>query len=383
MERTKIELELKGVSSYMFKNSNVFDERYEPDIVYFRDDELKEILYFFNHCHQRKGNLDIVGPTGTGKTLTIQKVLSKYSDAIDGKTMRGIYINCKETNTCSKLSVQLAECLSGDKVGFHHALNIFYREARKLVSLVIILDEIDILLERDDDRILYLLANKPNISIVNISNNLQWRRLITDQRVISRMPSNPLVFGSYTEDELTAILSDRAKEGLHNDRYSREILDEIVQRTDTRDVRTALYMLKRAAEHAELKGRDKILIKDIIYAEERVKDIDTMLEFIRSLPASKILILLIIYDSWKNRRIYPMAEEIHRKYNIQTGKTKKLRPINIESLRVYLSELMTYNLISPVSKVSKRGKGVNPQTYRIDVDESVFEKEVYTPCWIK
>ena len=57
--------------------------------------------------------------------------------------------------------------------------DIFRRNAYGKLILIVILDEIDILLSKDGDGILYTLTRTDNVSILSISNYVEFNNLYT------------------------------------------------------------------------------------------------------------------------------------------------------------------------------------------------------------
>ena len=72
------------------------------------------------------------------------------------------------------------------------------------------MDEIDILLEKDGDGILYTLTRTENIAVLSISNYLDFKNLIKS-RVTSSLNDKEIVFPPYGADQLSDILTERAE----------------------------------------------------------------------------------------------------------------------------------------------------------------------------
>ena len=370
----------------IIKNKLVFDEKYKPPVIYHREKEIKEIIYFFKTFQECSGNLDIIGSMGTGKTLTILNIMDDFEKLIDQRALKIVYINCKKFYTCTMVIVELARKLSGDmKLSHFKCYEIFRKKLERLVGLIVILDEIDILLQRDKkdkDRLLYILADEPNISIINISNRPNWRNMIEDGRVVSRMPPNPILFRPYNSKELFDILLQRAKEGLHKDTWDDEILEMIANKVafETGDARRAIRVLLKSAEHAELFDKDAIDVNDVKFALERVKSQDVTFDFIETLTPQKRAILIVLFDLMHNFNIYPTVEEIHKRYNLLVRNSRIFTPLKLNTVKRYITELETYGLIERVygNVGLGRGKGKEAGRYKLAVEDiDRFKREFY------
>lgn len=386
--KTDVHEEFKTtIEDKIFANRLVLDERYDPDIIYHREEETREIINFFKEATLSSGNIDIVGTTGTGKTLSIRRIMNTYTTAMKDQKIRCVYINCRDNNTCSRVLTETARLLTGDaRISHYTALDALNRTIESSIAIILILDEIDIILEKEDDRLLYVLSNKPKISIINISNNPGWRKLIRDQRVISRMPPNQILFSPYGEDELFDILNSRAETGLRKGTYTPDIIHEISRyvAADSGDMRIALKILKKAGEKAIQDGKSEITINEINQIKDRVGEIDLAMRYISRLPLPKKAILLAIFDYNKRRHKQPTLSDIYESYDKMVSKSTILNKLAQDTIGVYLTELSTYRLIESMGgKGRGRGRGRESQTYKLAINEELFETEFYSKCVVK
>ena len=87
---------------------------------------------------------------------------------------------------------------------------------RKKLNLVLVIDEIDSLVARSGDDILYNFTRANQrmkggfITLIGISNSLTFKDKLI-QRVRSSLSEEELVFNPYTVDQLRQILQERAK----------------------------------------------------------------------------------------------------------------------------------------------------------------------------
>src|SRR3989344_8203338 len=175
---------------FLFKNRKVLQSNYIPENIFYRENEIKQIASILAASlkMEKPSNVFIYGRTGTGKTLCIKYVVSNMFDVAKKKNvnLKIIYLNCKlkkVADTEYRLMAQLtrefgvevpATGLPTDEVykGF-----VKYLDEKNLL-LLIVLDEIDQLIDKVGDEILYNLTRlnselvKSEISIIGISNNL-------------------------------------------------------------------------------------------------------------------------------------------------------------------------------------------------------------------
>jgi len=360
----------------IIKNEFVFNDNYEPDVFYHRDKEIKELTNFFSSIKEGvKDNIDLYGITGTGKTIIVKEIIKVFKNRFND--IKIIYINCAEYNTKTKILNKIAQKLM-DKRLEGKSIDIIKNLLENFKSLIIVLDEVDKVLLNDGNELLYILSNTPKISLVNISNVPSWRNLLTDDRVRSRMPPNPIIFEGYSEEELFDILEYRAIKGLNKGSYSRDILIKIAINIGTKsnNAREAIKMLQRAAKHSEGMERSTIEIDSLEFASKK-SEYDTVIEFINKLPYIRKICLASVYLYYKQNKEFPNSEQVTDSYN-KLISNKGFNILTHHTMRNYLNELSTYGLLECIGgKGLGRKKGKTPFTYKINIDFNIFEREFY------
>ena len=129
------------------------------------------------------------GKTGTGKTAAANFAKEQLLEAAANKNVfvRVEYIRCTDYTTEYQVIAQLCQKLGRDvphrgwtKAEVVNTFRDIFKKnvlGKKLI-LIIILDEIDILLEKDGDGILYTLSRTENVSILSISNYVDFKKYI-------------------------------------------------------------------------------------------------------------------------------------------------------------------------------------------------------------
>ena len=150
----------------------------------------------------------ICGGVGTGKTAAARYLLRKL-DSEAG--VKGIYINCWEYPTHFSVLdriVRELRILGAERLTVSFKLERLQRHLDDQ-PLIIVLDEIDRPPPKERNSILYNLGQMGNVSLVSLCNSEHVYFGLED-RVRSRLNPARLTFHEYSENELVAILSDRA-----------------------------------------------------------------------------------------------------------------------------------------------------------------------------
>ena len=212
----------------------------------------------------------ILGARGSGKSV-FAKYLMKL---LSGQGQLDFsYANCREHNTSFKI---LAHLLSLRPRG--RSLDELWHEFEdsQRGKMVLVLDEIDLMSEKDRNKdILYLLSRSPkNFMTILLSNNPKFLNSL-DESIKSTLQPEIIHFRSYDATEIQQILADRAKSGLRflPDRIIREISAMTAKNTNS-DVRIAIKTLYLWAMEPDvgLKDHFEKARRDIVF--DVVKDLN-------------------------------------------------------------------------------------------------------------
>ncbi|KAN0035343.1 hypothetical protein ACTA71_004608 [Dictyostelium dimigraforme] len=198
-----------------------------------RDTQYKKLKVFIDQTSKygKGDSLYICGPPGTGKSLT----LTTLAKNLPTKKFRSIYINCMQFSQPSKIYIEIYRRLgnlSSTKKGINEALdliesNYFYdfeTEEKRLNNLkdhqikptiVLILDEIDILIEKYSS-ILYRIFEWPikhssKLVLFGIANDLGLVQKSLPRFAKTGIEIEVLHFKPYTEKEIFEIFQHRIK----------------------------------------------------------------------------------------------------------------------------------------------------------------------------
>lgn len=303
----------------IIKNRQVLTIDYVPDKLLFRTKESTAIAQSLSVILKkgRPSNLLIFGKPGTGKTAVVKNVIEhlyKKTNELD-INLRVPFINAKNSNTPYKILYEIAELLGINKEGkmqvYFTGLSMseatdrildFIR--RRSIKLVIVIDEIDSLVNRKGDDILYnftraneRISSDQFISLIGISNSLTFKDKL-DPRVKSSLSEEELVFNPYTIEQLKQILIDRCKLAFYDNVIPIGVINlcAAIAGRETGDARKAIDLLRVAAEIAERSMTLRISEDHIRSAQQKI-DSDTNYEILRNSTLHTKLVILSIIKS--------------------------------------------------------------------------------------
>jgi archaeal cell division control protein 6 len=287
----------------IFKNKTFLQINYQPEEIPHREDQIKQIASIMAPVlrGERSSNLFLYGKTGTGKTLSIQYVkdeLLKRSLKNTDFKLKIEYLNCKLrkiSDTEYRILAELIKKLGGEIPDTGLPTEAVYSKFIKIIDsekqlIIIILDEIDQAVKKISSDFLYNLTrlnselSKAQICIVGISNNLTFLDEL-DPRVRSSLSEEEIVFPPYNALQLQDILKKRAEFAFKED----VLQDGVVAKCaafaarEHGDARRALDLLRVAGELAERDESNKILLKHIDEANNKIEK-DKILDVITSEP---------------------------------------------------------------------------------------------------
>ena len=256
----------------IFKDKKSLDHRFLPEHLPHRSEQITSIAKYWVEALNNitPSNITIYGKTGTGKTAAAKFAKEQLLEASEDKNVfiRVEYVRCTDFTTEYQVIAHLCQKLGRDvpnrgwtKAEIIRAFDDIFKRTvlgKKLI-LIVILDEVDILLSKDGDGILYTLSRTPNVSILSISNYLDFKQFIKS-RVSSSLSDKEIVFPPYDAEQLADILNERSKlsfkEGVLED--SVIPLCAAMAAKEEGDARYALDLLQTAGEIADDKESDMI-----------------------------------------------------------------------------------------------------------------------------
>ncbi|MBS3137065.1 ORC1-type DNA replication protein [Candidatus Woesearchaeota archaeon] len=355
----------------LFQEKKVLQSSYTPSAIVHRDNEIKQLANILAPALRvdRPSNVFLYGKTGTGKTLTARYTTAKILQVAEQRNIpiTILYLNCKlnkiadtEYRLIAQLSRDLGKEIPATGLPTEEIYKVFYTilESKKQI-VIIILDEIDQLVKKAGDGIIYNLTRvnselkNSQISIIGISNDLLFTDHI-DPRVKSSLSEEEIIFPPYNAIQLQDILHKRSKLAFKESVIGEGVIEKCsaYAAREHGDARRALELLRVAGELAERAGKEKIELTDIDEAEEKIER-DRVLDIVKTQPKQQQAALLaIVYIAAKRigaiftGDVYALYAEICEKI--------ALRPLTQRRLSDIISELDMLGIIN--AKVISKGR---------------------------
>jgi cell division control protein 6 len=291
------------------KDRDILRPSYIPEKLPHREKQIDQLASILATAlrGERPSNVLIFGKTGTGKTAVIQYLGKEISKADDWKKVSFLYMNCEIIDTPYAVLQNVGNSFVqdfDDRIPFtgwstervYNILREKIDEEKRVV--VIVLDEIDKLVYKSGDDVLYHLSKinddleKAKISLIGISNDLKFTEFL-DPRVKSRLSDEKMVFPPYNANELRDILQQRSKLAFDNGVIDDGVISlcAALAAQEHGDARRALDLLRVAAELVERSGNDKITEHHVRKSKNKI-ELDCVLEATRSLPTQSKLVLM-------------------------------------------------------------------------------------------
>ncbi len=354
----------------IFENKEALTISYTPENIPHREEQIKNVAKILAPIlrGEKASNLFIFGKTGTGKTLVITHVCKKLEEIAKrrGLKVKVIYINCKMRKVADTEYRLIAQILKEFGVEVpptglptDEVYRIFFEVVKEFEGqIVLVLDEIDFLVKKSGDEVLYNLTRmnqnlKTKINIVGISNDVKFMEGL-DPRVRSSLSEEEIVFPPYDAMQLMDILAERAKVAFREGVVGSEVIAKCAAYAarEHGDARRALDLLRVAGEIAEREGRDKILEEDVDKAQEKIER-ESIEEVVRTLPQQSKAVLLSALLLLQTREQPVYTGEVYDVYKgiaVQLG----VKPLTQRRVSDLIAELDMLGLIN--AKVISKGR---------------------------
>ncbi len=373
----------------LFINKKYLQSTYVPKEIPHRKKQMEEVASILAPAlrKEKPSNLFIYGKTGTGKTVVIKYVTREIEEMAQKNNvpLKIVYLNCKlqrVADTEYRLIAQIIQEMGG-KVATtglptKDVYDIFLKiiEERKIM-LIIILDEIDQLVNKINDEILYTLTRINTelkhsvVSLIGISNDLQFTNEL-DARVKSSLSEEEILFEPYNAIQLQSILRQRIKMAIHEGSLEEGLIEKCAAYAarEHGDARRAIELLRVAGELAERNNQDKILIKNLDHAEEKI-DRDRIVEAIKINPKQFKLVTYSILELNKDDGQKIFTGDIYdnyKKYSLKTG----VRPLTQRRVSDIIAEMDMLGIIN--TKVISKGRYGRTREIRLELPETTVQE---------
>lgn len=396
----------EGVQNSVFRDKGLLDPEavIDEDRIVGRDDQLDDIITYLRPAVQgnRPPNLLLYGPSGTGKSLIINAVCEQVAElaSSQGIGFGVVNINCQSIkshdravyrlveNAASKAGVEPEVPASG--ISTDRKLRRFYEIlSEQFDSVIIILDEVDLLVgrQRDPDdepaysKLLYQLSRASqlgridgHVSVAALTNDPRFMENL-DGRAESSFNPQDVVFPDYDATQLRGILSRR------RDAYQEDVLeDDIIPLSaafaaqDHGDARKAIDLFRKAGEIADRQGEDLVREGHVRDAQKEAERDRTLTQMEGLSTQKKVsLYATAVVATHSNRDLDAIPSTVaYRVYQYITDLLDISEKSRDSYLR-YMTEAETYNFVTSEKRGRGYGSGVHKEYNFVDDPEVVAE----------
>lgn len=374
----------------LFLNKQALQSNFTPLTISHRDEQIEQIANILAPCLrlEKPSNLFIYGKTGVGKTVSVKFTTEKIKEVAKQKNipLEIIYLNCKlkkVADTEYRLAAQLAREFGKEipptGLPTEEVYKILFEVIdQKKQTIILVLDELDQLVNKVGDEILYNLTRinselkNTQIAIIGISNNLFFRDNL-DPRVKSSLSEEEVLFPPYNAFQIQEILKKRADSAFKEGSIEAGVLEKCAAYAarEHGDARRALELLRVAGEIAERGNEKAVQIKHIDMAEEKIEH-DRVVEIITNQPKQQqAAIYSIILTSSQKQGSNIFTGEIYDLYKdicFRVG----LRPLTQRRVSDIIAELDMLGIIT--AKVISKGRYGRTREISLSLPDSTKSK---------
>lgn len=306
----------------------MLDFDYVPETLVAREDIQTELAAKFTTVGTPEGaaRTVITGPVGSGKTVLAKTFCRDLRRHLSGKREINVaHVNCRNASTSMRVAQRILHQFDPGHPDRGLSMGELLLSLRKMLRrtsthLIVVLDEVDHMLRRSGDELLYQLLRidedqegTGTISLILISQEQVLDVLET--AVLSKFgQSNHIRIPPYTVDGLEAIVRQRAELALVPGTWNDGILQLLAERAgDAGDARRVIEYLSSAAERAEFRQdghvEQAITVEDLHAVNERLaSDTTQRLEIVDDLHPQAMMVLLAMCRRLRSQEAMTMGD---------------------------------------------------------------------------
>ncbi len=373
----------------LFKDKKVLQSSYTPEALLHRDEEINTLAKILAPALrvERPSNVFLYGKTGTGKTVTALYTTAEIIKISEKKNipLRVVYINCKlsriadtEYRVIAQLAREFNKDIPATGLPTDEVYKMFFNAIDNKEQLIIlILDEIDQLIKKVGDEIMYNLTRintnlkKSQLSIIGISNDLVFTDHL-DPRVKSSLSEEEVIFAPYNALQLQDILRRRAANAFKENIMQQGVIEKCAAYAarEHGDARRALELLRVAGEIAERNSEQQVKIEHIDLAEEKIER-DRVVDIVKTQPRQQQTTLYAIFSLYNDQKSVIYTGDVYDVYKIQCGKVG-LYPLTQRRVSDIIAELDMLGIIN--AKVVSKGRFGRTREISVAIPQSIKPK---------
>lgn len=365
----------------LVKNRQALTIDYVPEKLPFRDEEAKTLAQVLSTIFKgaRPSNLLLFGKPGTGKTAVaknvVERLVKKSNELKIDVTV--IFINAKAAGSAYKVLYEIAEELGINKEQGKqvHFTGLSMGEAtdrilqyiqKKKLHFILVIDEIDSLVDKSGDDILYNFTRANQrmgkggfVTLIGISNSLTFKDKL-DPRVRSSLSEEEAVFNPYTVDQLRQILHERSKLAFSDGAVSDAAINlcAAIAGREHGDARKAIDLLRVAAELAERESTTRVDEKHVRAGQDRIEK-DAPFVALKNAPVHHKLVIVAVLKSKSG-----ITGDVYDTY-LALCKQSEQKPLTQRRVTQIISELDLLGLVS--TDIISQGRYGRSQKIKITI----------------
>jgi cell division control protein 6 len=369
----------------VFKDKHILTDQYIPSTILHREDKINQIATTAAPAlrGEKISNMFIFGTVGTGKSVSVKYVMSELEK--NSEKVRVIFINCKMkkvSDTEYRLLAEMARSLGcnvpSTGLPTDEIYKIFFESIdENEQSVILVLDEIDALVNKTGDEILYNLTRinqdlkNAKLSIIGISNDVSFTDNL-DPRVKSSLSEEEIIFQPYNAHQLQDILIQRAALAFNDDAVDQGVISKCaaLAAQEHGDARKALDLLRISGEIVEREGGERVDIEYVDKAENKL-DVDKTTEIVKSQPKQSQVVLGAIIKLMENGDEKIQTGEVFSVYE-EMCKASGLKLLTQRRVTDLIGELDMLGIIN--ARVISKGRYGRTREIRMLLGKPIIEK---------
>jgi Cdc6-like AAA superfamily ATPase len=259
-----------------------------------RDKDLKIMASLLSDIFEtgQGSNILLIGKPGTGKTTCVRYLLSEVQKHAErtGHPVVTVYVNAGKTRTPYYTMLEIAKELGFNvpRSGWQMCLlKRVCEEALEKTPTVIAIDEVEALLLKEKEQLVYYLNRQPKTTLILISNKIDEIAKIPD-KALSTLQPKLLTLEPYTPEQAETILKERVEKALQSGAISNDVMKTLSKlASKAEDIRIGFSIITGAGRTAENQGKKTIETKDIAGAAKIETGIAQVKELLQRISEAK------------------------------------------------------------------------------------------------
>ncbi|MCQ2056117.1 MAG: orc1/cdc6 family replication initiation protein [archaeon] len=373
----------------LVRDRSVLQTTYIPEELPHRKEQIDKIVGIIAVAlnGEKPSNIMIYGKTGTGKTAVLNYIGKELRKADPtNQKCHYVYINCEVTDTAYGVIYSIVDQFTvgkEEKVPFTGwSLEKLYSELlieieRRKRTFVIILDEIDNIVLRKGDILIYYLARinehlkNSRVSLIGVSNNLKFLELLKP-KTKSSLGGESMVFHPYSRKQLEDILNERAKGIFEENALESSVIPlcaAYASRNDG-DARVAIDLLRISADIAERNG-DSSISEAHVKSARNSMEMDIINEAVKSLTIQSKIVLRSIIKNHEDGIEVMITGDVYSSYE-EIAVILGITPLSQRRITDLISELDAMGLIN--ASIKSFGRAGRTKEIKLEISKDIIEK---------